>query len=105
MKVAVKNKSEWKYIDSGDIEVGDVTLKALLERLHAAEQAYTELVKTLHGKFIVKADTPYLVQVGDTLEKVDALNVFEAQEYDLPLKYYKVVNGEIVVDNKKVGAV
>lgn len=105
MKVAIKNKSEWKYIDSGDIEVGDVTLKDLLTRLHDAEHAYTELVKELKGKFIVKTDTPYLVQVGDTLEKVDALNVFEAKDYELPLRYYKVVNGEIVVDRKKVGAV
>lgn len=105
MRVAIKNKSEWTYIDSGDIVVGGVTLKELLNRLLNAEHAYTDLIKELKGKFIVKTDTPYLVQVGDTLEKVDALNVFEAKNQDLPLKYYKVVNGEIVVDKKKVGAV
>jgi len=105
MKVAVKNKSEWKYIDSKDIDVGGATLEELVKRIELAEHAYTELVKTLKGKFIVKHDTPYLVQVGDTLHKVNELNVFEATNFDLPLKYYKVVNGEIVVDKKKVGAV
>jgi len=105
MKVAVKNKSEWKYIDSKDITIGEHTLESLLKRITLAEHAYTELVNTLKGKYIVKQDTPYLVQVGDTLHKVDELNVFEAKEYKLPLKYYKVVNGEIVVDKKKVGAV
>lgn len=104
MKVAVKNKSEWKYIDSKDITIGEHTLEFLLKRIETAEQAYEALVKELKGKFIVKHDTPYIVQVGDSLHKVDELNVFEAQEYKLPLKYYKVVNGEIVVDERKVGA-
>lgn len=103
MKVAIKNKTEWAYIDAKDIEVEGVTLADVYQRLTTAEAIVATLIKELQGKFIVKHDQPYILRVGDQLKEVDKLDVFEAKELKFPLKYYKVVNGSLVVDKKKVG--
>lgn len=105
MKVAIKNKTEWAYIDSKDIEVDGVTLAEVYHRLNTAEAIVATLIKELQGKFIVNHDQPYILRVGDELKELDKLDVFEAKELQFPLKYYKVVNGSLVVDKKKVGAV
>jgi hypothetical protein len=105
MKVAIKNKSEWKYIDSKDVEVDGVTLADVYQRLNDAEAVVAQLISELRNKFIVEHDQPYIVRLGDSLHEVDKLEVFEAKDLEFPLKYYKVVNGKLVVDKKKVGAV
>lgn len=105
MKVAIKNKSEWTFIDAKDVEIDGVTLGDVYQRLYHAEAIVSQLISELRNKFIVKHDQPYILRVGDQLKEIDKLDVFEAKELQFPLKYYKVVNGKLVVDKKKVGAV
>lgn len=105
MKVAIKNKSEWKYIEAADLEIGGTKFIEIFDELLLAKKAFNELVKELQNKFIVSKDTPYIIQIGDKLERVGKLIAFEADGLDMPLQFYKVENGKIVVDNKKVGAV
>ena len=45
MKVAIKNKSEWKFIDSGDIEVGGFLLKELFEQTKKQQDVILSLLK------------------------------------------------------------
>ena len=103
MKVAIKNKNEIKYIDAKEIQIGDVTLEELYQRTAAAEQIVTELVQELQGAYIVKKDTPYIINTGK-LVRVEKIDIFEAKNYKLPLRFYKVENGKLVIDKKKVGA-
>lgn len=105
MKVAIKNKSEWKYIDAKDVEIDGVTLSDVYAKLTHMEHVVAHVLSELAGKFIVEKDQPYILRVGDDLKKLDKLDVFEAKDLELPLQYYKVVNGELIVDKKKVGAV
>jgi len=105
MKVAIKNKSEWTFIDAKDVEIDGVTLGEVYQKLDTAEKVVAQLISELRNKFIVEHDQPYIVRLGDSLHEVDKLEVFEAKDLQFPLKYYKVVNGELVVDKKKVGAV
>jgi hypothetical protein len=105
MKVAIKNKSEWTFIDAKDVEVDGVKLGDVYERLNHTEAIVSQLISELRNKFIVEHEQPYIVRLGDTLHEVDKLEVFEAKDLEFPLKYYKVVNGKLVVDKKKVGAV
>jgi hypothetical protein len=105
MKVAIKNKSEWTFIDAKDVEIDGVTLGEVYQKLDIAEKVVAQLISELRNKFIVEHDQPYIVRLGDSLHEVDKLEVFEVKDLQFPLKYYKVVNGELVVDKKKVGAV
>jgi len=105
MKVAIKNKSEWTFIDAKDVEIDGVTLGEVYQKLDTAEKVVAQLISELRNKFIVEHDQPYIVRLGDSLHEVDKLEVFEVKDLQFPLKYYKVVNGELVVDKKKVGAV
>lgn len=105
MKVAVKNKSEWAYIDAEKIKVGDYTIGELLKRMQKMEQAFQQLFNEMQGKFIVDADKPYILEVNGKLEKVNKLIAHQDKDLNLPLAYYKVENGKIVVDPQKVGAV
>lgn len=105
MKVAIKNKTEWQYIDAKDIEIDGVTLAQIYEKQNQLEHVVAHLLKELADKFIVEKDQPYILRMGDELKQVDKLDVFEAKDLEFPLKYYKVVNGKLTVDKKKVGAV
>lgn len=105
MKVAIKNKTEWKYIDAGLVEINGKPLANVYDELKLLKLTYQRLIQELNNKFIVDKDAPYIVQIGDKLELVEKLLVHEAKDLDKPLEYYKVVNGQLVVDNKKVGAV
>lgn len=105
MKIAIKNKTEWKYIDAGLVELDGKTLGDLYQELRLLKLTYLNLVRELNNKFIVDKDKPYIVQIGDKLELVEKLLVHEAKDLDKPLEYYKVVDGQLVVNNKKVGAI
>jgi len=105
MKVAIKNKTEWKYIEAADLEIDGVKFSEVYEDLVNTKEKYNVLIKTLQNMFVVQKDTPYIIQVGDKLERVDKLVAFEADGLDKPLQFYKVEDGKIVLDNKKVGAV
>lgn len=103
MKVAVKNKSDIKYVDAEEVIIGERTLGSLLEEVEQAKAAVNHLIEELKGCIIVKKDQPYIVNIG-RLERVPKLEIYEDTKSKLPLRFYKVENGELVLDKKKVGA-
>lgn len=105
MKVAIKNKSEWTYIDAEQVKVKDITLEDLYHRLAKAEAAYNRLTHVLKDKLIVNPDKEYVIQVGKELKRVEQLRVHEIQDPSKPLQFYTVEDGQIVLDKKKVGAI
>jgi hypothetical protein len=83
----------------------------LSEQLAVVKQGYKDLmeshenlIKVLKNHYIVQEDKEYLVQLGDRVEKVDKLIVHKVEDLQFPLHFYKVVDGKLVVDKKKKGA-
>lgn len=103
MKVAIKNKSEWKYVDAQDILVNDVKLGDLIARLDSLHQAYTQLTTELQNHYVVKKDTAYIVEIDNELKRVNELKLHEAIQTKFPIEFYKVVDNKIVLDKTKIG--
>ena len=103
MKVAVKNKTEWKYIDAEDLEINGKKVQKLYEQINILQDAYQRLADVLQNKLIVNPDKEYVVQLEKELKKVKELKIYEVPDTNVPLKYYKVEDGKLVVDQKKVG--
>jgi len=104
MKVAIKNKTEWKYIDAGDVELDGKKLKDLYEEFAELKHTYKRLVNLLQTKLILEPNKEYLVESTEGLKKINGLQVHDVPKGTIPAKYYKVENGKLVVDRKKVGA-
>ena len=104
MKIAIKNKNTFKYVDAESIEVDGVALSEVIKSQRKVEQLFMELVDNLQDKHIVKSDAPYIVKVGDELKRVDKLVIFEDVDTKLPLRFYELKDGEIVMNNRKVAS-
>ena len=104
MKVAVKNKTEWKYIDAEKLEINGRTFQELSEEFTALKKAYERLANLLQNKLVLDPDHEYVVELTKGLEKVESLKVHEVPDTTVPIQYYKVEDGKLVVDPKKVGA-
>ena len=102
MKVAIKNKSEMKYIDVSKLKLDGVSLQELYSLVSRQQHLIKILLDELEGSHIVKKDTAYLIQLGDQLKHIDKLEIVENQETKFPLSYYNIVNGELKLDKKKV---
>ena len=102
MKIAVKNKSEMKYIDSSQLQVGDITLEELCNKVNHQDEIIANLLDTMKDKHLVNKDTAYIVQVGNELKRVDQLVLVAVEELKYPLRYYEIVDGEIKLNKKKV---
>ncbi len=106
MKIMIQGKAgAVKYIAPEDIEISGIPLKALFDRAAQVEQALAQLTKQLQKCHIIKKDSAYIIDIKDTLHEVDRLHIYEAVKTDKPLHFYKVENGELVLDKKKVGAI
>jgi hypothetical protein len=103
MFISIKNKRENKYIEAKDLEVNGITLEELYKRMEHAEGVFKDLIDQLQECFVIKKDQPYIVDVG-TLERVPRLQIYENIDPGVPLKLCKIVDGKIVIDKKKVGA-
>ena len=103
MKVAIKNKTELKYIDAEQIEINGVTLEKVHQEYTQAKRAYNALVKLLKDKIIVNPDKEYIIQIENQLKKINKLEIHEIPEHDKPIEYYKIEDGKLVLDKKKVG--
>lgn len=104
MKIAIKNKSEWKYVDAEDLEIHGQKVSDLYEKIETLKVAYDKLTKLLQNKTIVNPDKQYVVELEEELKLIDKLKLHDVPEGDVPIKYYKVEDGKLVVDRKKVGA-
>ena len=105
MLIAVKNKSEWKYVKSTDILVDGVTLGDLIARLDKLQYAYEQLTTELKNHYIVKKDTDYIIQLDNKLKRVSNIQLYPNQETRLPIEFYKIENDKLVEDKDKIGAV
>lgn len=104
MKVAIKNKNEWKYIDAEDIMFNGERLGEIFARLDALHMAYDKLTNELKNCHVVPKDTQYIIQIDNELKRINDLKLFESIETKLPLRFYKVENNKIVEDKNKIGA-
>ena len=105
MRVAVKQKgkTELTYVEPKDILLGEATLETLIARLTQLEDAYKVLINKLtqNTTLIQKGDT---VEINGKLEQVDTIQVF-VENIEKPLKFYKIEEGQLVLDPKKVGII
>lgn len=104
MKLAIKNKNTFRYVDSKDIEVNGVTLGDLFLQQHLIIEEFHALLDELKNSYVVKKDTAYIIDVDGTLHKIDNLNLVEIQDTKFPLSFYEMVDGKIQLNKKKVGA-
>jgi len=105
MRIAVKQKgkTELTYVEPKDILLGEATLETLIARLTQLEDAYKVLINKLtqNTTLIQKGDT---VEINGKLEQVDTIQVF-VENIEKPLKFYKIEEGQLVLDPKKVGII
>lgn len=104
MKIAIKNKTEWKYVDAEELEINGKKVSELYEQIHVLQEAYQRLTKLLQNKLIVSPNKEYVVELKEELRKIDGLKLHDVPDGDVPIKYYKVEDGKLIVDRKKVGA-
>jgi hypothetical protein len=104
MKVAIKNKSEMKYVDSDNIRVGDVTLGELANVVEEQNNIMIEFFEHMKGQHLVKKDTPYIIKLQDRLVEIDKLEIVAVEKLRYPLRMYDLIDGELVLNKKKVVA-
>lgn len=104
MKVAVKfkGKTELGYIDPHELTVGETTLGSVLEYMASVETRLESILEALHGSSIVRQGD--LIALNGELVSVDTVKVF-TERPKKPLHFYKVVDGELVLDREKVGII
>lgn len=103
-KVYVKNGNATKAIPVEELIVNGKPLAEVLGETVALKRAYEQLITELKGCYVVKKDSSYIVEVDNELKRIDKLVLFEEQKTKFPLRFYKVENGKIVLDKRKVGA-
>jgi hypothetical protein len=102
-RVFVPFGKDSKKVGVNDLELGDLKLGDLLAHVHALQTAYDSLVEQLKTCHIVKKDTDYIIEVDNELKRVKDLKLVADTRLEMPLKFYKIEDGNIVVDKKKVG--
>lgn len=104
MKIAIKNKSEMKYIDSAKLEVGGLTLEELFNLVDKQQGIIKSLLDQVKDSHIVKKDTAYIIQLGNELKQIDKLEIVAVEELKYPLRFYELEDGELKLNKKKVVA-
>ena len=104
MKIAIKNKSEMKYIDSGELKVGDVSLLELHNIVNKQNEIMKSLLDQVKDSHIVKKDTAYIIKLGNELREIDKLEIVAVEKLKYPLRFYELEDGILKLDRKKVVA-
>jgi len=102
MYIAIKNKSEMKYIDSAELKVGDITLLELYNIVNEQNNIIESLLNDIKDSHIVKKDTSYIIKLDDKLQKIDKLEIVAVEDLKYPLRFYKLEDGVLKLDKKKV---
>ena len=105
MKVAIKNKSEMKYIDSAKIQIGNITLEELANIVNKQNEIIKDLLEQIKHSHLVKKDTPYIIKLQDKLVKIDKLEIVAVEKLPYALRMYEMKDGELKLDKKKVVAI
>ena len=105
MKIAIKNKSEMKYIDSGMLEIGDITIKELCNIVNKQNDIMATLLDELKDKHIVSKDTPYIIKLGNELREIDKLEIVAVEKLPYALRMYDMEDNKLVLNKKKVVAI
>lgn len=104
MRVAIKNKSEMKYIDTSKLMVGDITLLELHNIVNKQNEIMINLLNELKDSHIVKKDTAYIIKLGNELKEIDKLEIVAVEKLLYPLRFYNMEDGELKLNKKKVVA-
>jgi Uma2 family endonuclease len=102
--IPFKHGSEYKNGKAELLQIKGVPLYTIYDRQSNLEHIVAELLEELKGYHLVKKDTAYIVNLGDKLARVESLELYEDKKTDLPLEFYEVEDGKLVLNNKKVGA-
>lgn len=104
MKVAVKfkGKTELGYIDPHELVIGDTTLGSVLDYMAQVETRLESVLRALNGSSIIRKGD--LIALNGELVSVDDVKVF-TERPNKPLHFYKVVDGQLVLDKEKVGMI
>ena len=105
IKIAIKNKKEIKYIDSAELQVGDISLLELYSLVNKQQDVIKSLLDQVKDSHIIKKDTAYIIKLGNKLREIDNLEIVAVEELKYPLRFYELENGELKLDRKKVVAV
>lgn len=102
-RVYVKNGNATKAVPVEKLIINGLQLVDVLNELSTLKTAYNELTTELKECHIVKKDTEYIININNKLQRVQDLELYENIKTKLPLEFYKVENGKIVLNKKKVG--
>ena len=91
-----------KAVEAKDVKWGKITTNELIEKVEEVERKHNNLLELLKDKVIVSKDDELIVAINDQLKvgKVTHVQKYNGEN----VKLYKVENGKIVKDKKKVGA-
>ena len=104
MKIAIKNKREMKYIDSELLQVGDMSILEMANVIEEQNNIMIEFFEHMKGCHLVKKDTPYIIKLQDRLVEIDKLEIVSVEKLKYPLRFHELINGELVLNKKKVVA-
>jgi hypothetical protein len=102
-KVFVKFGSEGKFRDVNEVTVNGFTIEEMFSTMEQTKQAFQDLMTELQGHYVVEEEASYIVEIEGKLYRTK-LNVLKDENTTMPLTFYKLENGKIVIDKKKVGA-
>jgi len=105
MKVAIKNKSDMKYINVESLRVGDITLEELCNVVEEQNNIMIELLEQIKDSHLVRKDTPYIIKLKDRLVEIDKLEIVSVEKLKYPLRMYDLIDGELKLNKKKVVAI
>ena len=101
-KIAVKEGQKTTYKQLDEIKFQGITLKELQKNYNTLSHHINDLTKTLENGTFVEKEKKYIIEVNGELKRVDSLQVFEDVELEKDLRFYKVENGKIIIDKRKV---
>lgn len=104
MKIAIKNKSELRYVDAESITINGERLDVVFNKLDILTKAYEQLTEELKDCYIVKKDTKYLVDIDGEVKRVSKLKIHENVNTSLNLRLYEIREGKLVPNKRKVGS-
>lgn len=98
-KVAVKQGSSTKMVDAKDVIVGDETLEEIKEKMNVLQNAYNQMVEIIENKYVISKDDEHAFAIGNKVVQGKITDIEKPKKRPM---IYKVENGKIKVDKKKV---
>ena len=103
-KAFMKYGNEGKFRKVSEFTIDGMTLGELYADWKNTKAVLVDLLEQLKGHYIVKEDTSYIIEIEGELKRVPRLNVLKDVDTKLPLDFYEVKDGKIVVNKRKVAS-